>query len=111
MKTLSIHEVKCASNNSGKHFFDAGTMRFFRSRIGNEAYQAEDSTVAYFVTSERFVSSSGYAEDRKYSVRSFDFASGEHGTVGQFQAYSTSAQAIREAKRLASAQVLVEAAK
>jgi hypothetical protein len=96
MKIISIYDVKCASTNRGKHFFDAGTMRFFRSRAGNEAYHAEDSTVAYFVTSERFVSS---------------FASGEHGTVGQFQAYSTSAQAAREAKRLASVQILVEAAK
>jgi len=111
MNIISIDEVKSASNMRGKHFFDKPAMRFFRSRIAQSAYQNEESKVAYFVSSEQFVSSSGYAEPRKFSVRSFDFVSGEHGTQGEFQAYSTSAQATREAKRLASVQVLVEAAK
>lgn len=83
------------------HYFDASTMRFFNSRIGSNAYPTTNPFVALFTTSEQFTASTGWTPGRKYSVRSYDSRSYDFSTVGEFQAYTTSASANRAAKQLA----------
>lgn len=84
------------------HFFDPATMRYFNSRIGSNAYPTANPFVTLFTTSERFVPLYERAHPRLYSVRSYDSRDHDINTVGEFQAYTSSASANRAAKQLAS---------
>ena len=66
------------------HWFDANSMQFFDSRIG-QAHQVGD--VWLFVTSEQFHGSEGVSESRKYTVRRMN-EDGDISNVGKFQAYT-----------------------
>lgn len=92
----SVDAIKRANREAEHHFFDAGTLRFFNSRvlsgvIGNR----------YFITSERYDHSDGSSEPRRYTVRVADDA-GRIDTVGDFQEWSTAAQARSAALAAAS---------
>lgn len=89
-------------HSSGKtHFFDPGAKRFFRSRIGSNAYPTANPFVTYFVTSEQFEDSRGRREPRCYTVRSYDWRTADISTVGEFQRYATGRTAALAAKRMA----------
>lgn len=90
----SIDAIKSANRDAGMHFFEASTLRFFRSRIGRTVYRGK-----YFVTSEQFVDSRGVAHARRFTIRVAG-PDGDINTVGEFQAYATSADAIRAIKSL-----------
>ena len=62
-------------NNGHGHFFDAATMRFFKSRIGIIRSKDDDY---YFVTSERPPHG-----PRQFSVRHMDIK-GSIKTIGEF---------------------------
>lgn len=81
------------------HWFDPDSMRFFRSRVGEVAYEAADGR-RYFVSSERFMPSRGPAAPRNYTVR-VQSTTGDIDTVGEFQGYATRRAADKEAQRLA----------
>ena len=70
----------------GSHFFDADTMRFFKSRI-LDGVTIHDGR-AYFVTSERFDAGT----PRRYSAR-YMVAGAHFFEVGEFQEYATARQA------------------
>lgn len=67
---------------AGSHYFDAETMRFFRSKLHGETVRWLDRDRALFVTSERFDD----LAPRLYSVRLAAFTrdddGGERVTVG-----------------------------
>lgn len=86
MKVVSIDEVR--RRHKG-HWFDADSMRFFRSRVADVAYMSEDGSRAYFVSSEKFVPSQGPAEARRYTIRFMYWNTGEIDTRGEFQQYRT----------------------
>lgn len=98
----TIEEIKQASKDAGGHWFDADTMRFFRSRIGHKAYPVSDG--AFFVTSERYDDDS----PRLYTVRRA-YDSGEIETVGEFQGYATLEQANTAATLLQVGQRMLDA--
>ena len=91
----------------GRHWFDADTMRFFRSRLADVGYQASDGRV-YFVSSERN-QGMGLPYPRLYTVRCLTGPKGDIKTVGEFQAFGTSATATRYAKGYASGNILLPA--
>ena len=83
----TVDKLRDYAEACGSHFFDAGTMRFFGSRI------LDDVTVhgqrAYFVTSER----DNYGnQPRRYSAR-YMTAGAHLFEVGEFQEYATARQA------------------
>lgn len=90
-------------HSQGKtHFFDKDSMRFFNSRIGQNAYSTNNPFITLFVTSEKYENRySGTSEARYYTIRSYDSRTGSVDTVGEFQAYSSSKEANRWAKFLA----------
>ena len=100
----NMADVKQRNAELGHHFFDADTMRFFQSRVGNTLYCGR-----YFITSERnegtyydtrareYVS---YDYGRKYSVRKA-LPTGEIVDVSGFQAFDSRAQAVRFIDQLA----------
>jgi len=93
-KVWDINEIRSAMRRGGSHWWDAGSMRFFRCRVLDEVYQGPGGI--YFVTSEK-----GPSENRAYSVRQYlpGKDGGDIDTVGEFNAH-TKAGAKRTAYRL-----------
>lgn len=79
----SVSEIKLANRRAGQHFFDADTMRFFRSRVGDKVYGGR-----YFITSEQFDDEA----PRLYTIREA-MPNGHIEDASEFQAYRTRAQA------------------
>ena len=101
MNILSRQEIeKLYSPGVGRHWFDADSMRFFRSRLSDVGYQAPDGRI-YFVSSEQNHGMGG-PYDRLYSVRCLTGPKGDIKTIGEFQAFGTSATATKYAKGYAS---------
>jgi len=88
----TMRDIKNANHRAGFNWFDAGTMRFFNSRVGTKVYGGR-----YFVSSEQ-----NGDNPRRYTVRKA-LPSGRIETVGDFGAYKTLGEATKEARRLAAA--------
>lgn len=108
---IDMDQLKDYVTRSGSHFFDADTMRFFRSRPDWHVYPGPDGW--YFVTSEKHVSHFAHInEPRKYTVRRLSFVErtspdGPYTDLilyelEQFQAYRTLTTARNRAKHYAS---------
>lgn len=100
--TIPMSRIRGLNQARGSHWFEKDTMSFFKSIVGQVAYaKSEKSRFAYFISSEKHVALSlGINEPRKYSLRKADLKTGKIDTVGEFQAYSTKAQAKKELMRL-----------
>lgn len=85
-----MHEIRSANHDAGFFFFSPRTMRFFNRRVCRRVLGG-----GFFVTSERF----DYGTPRRYSVRLCK-ESGAVETIGEFQAYDTSAQAYAAIQKL-----------
>lgn len=97
--TIGMESIRRRAQEAGSHWFDPGSMRFFRSRVGWGGYVHEDGRI-FFVSSERFVSSTGWSPGRKFSVRVMT-PDGNVGTVGEFQQYASRSGADAAARRAA----------
>lgn len=106
---LDIDRLKDIVTRSGSHFFDAATMRWFRSRTDYHTWAGSDGW--YFVTSEKHVahlSTGTINEPRRYTVRclrltKYDGTPGiELYELGAFQEYPTLTRARTAAKRAAA---------
>jgi hypothetical protein len=78
------------NSSKGFHWFDKGSMAFFRSRVSNW-----DSISGLFISSER-----GPNGGRAYSIRKADFETGNVSTIGKFQAYDSIGSAKTALRRL-----------
>ena len=87
----SMDEIRSANRQAGRHFFEAGTMSFFHSRIETGVIADE-----YFITSEQF-------EDapRTFTVRRAD-ERGHIQTVGEIHQYRTQVAAELAVNKLAT---------
>lgn len=83
-------EVRRANADIGNHWFDADTLRYFRSRVSDHLYGGR-----YFVSSER-----GPGMPRFYSVRRVN-DDGSIDTVGSFGQHVNREGAHRFARRCA----------
>jgi len=79
------------------HYFEPGTMRFFRSRVLSYAFDGK--TEVYFVTSEQFVGST-MTKPRRYTVRAYNPITDDIRTVPPFNELSRY-RALRIARELA----------
>lgn len=97
MRSMSLTEMIDLNKRHGGHWFDADTMRFFRSRVLGGGCDEE----GYFVSSEKFVTyyPRYHEEPRRYTVRRID-DEGHVTEVGEFQAYATARAARRAIERL-----------
>ncbi len=87
----SMHQVMVANANAGLYFFDADTLRFFRSRVSDILHGGR-----YFTTSER-----GPDGIRAYTVREA-MPDGNIAKASEFQQYQTWSGANAAAQRLAT---------
>lgn len=86
-KFASLSDVKAAHKNTGGHWFDRGSMKFFDTRIESKLMTRGSSGRQVFITSEQY-HGDGYSAPRKYTIReALEDASID--TVGEFQQYST----------------------
>ena len=90
---MPIHDIKLANKQAGQHFFDASTLRFFRSRVIAQVYDDR-----YFITSEQ-----APGGPRLYTVREAIDGGKRIKTVGKFQEHPTLWQARGAIWRLKSA--------
>lgn len=87
----SVDDVEKMNQAAGQHFFDADTMRGFKTRVLGDLHGGR-----YFVTSEPDF----YGRDRRYTVRrANDDATID--TVGDFREYKTAYQAQKAAREAA----------
>jgi len=87
---ISISDMRERNERMGNYFFSPDTMRFFKSRIlGGSLFKDK-----YFITSEK----QDYDSPRLFTVRSFDYESGEVGSVSEFQEF----ERLVDAKRFMS---------
>lgn len=83
--------IKGRNQDAGHYFFDAPTMRFFRTRLHDEpVYLGDDKYL--FVTSEQDTEDGAWGGQRRFSVRRFDH--GKVSTVGEFGQYDSQTQAL-----------------
>lgn len=97
MELLERYEIERINERHGGHWFEAGSMRFFNSRVAEVGYKATSGRRVYFVSSERFDAST----PRRYSVRVMDLETGDVSTVGVFQQYASRGTADRAARNAA----------
>lgn len=95
MDAFTLRLIRERNAASGGHWFDADTLKFFRSRLPTGVVGRVDNT-AWFVTSEAGPFGRG---PRAYTVRRADVATGHVDTVGEFRGYSTRGAAITAARQ------------
>jgi hypothetical protein len=88
---FTISGIKQANTARGHHFFDASSMRFFRSKIASKRVFGG----RYFITSEQF----DWDSPRLYTIREAK-PDGRIETVQEFQKFATVEQAKRAAEKL-----------
>ena len=95
MKTIPFSEVRefYHRNQPDGHWFDAGSIRFFKTKLPEVAYELSSGGI-YFVTRE--TSPSG---ESNYSVRR-QLPDAKIQTVGQFHGYTTAAAARAAIKQI-----------
>src|SRR5262245_25452245 len=104
---LDIDQLQEIVRRSGSHFFDADTMRFFRSRVDSDTFAGPDGW--YFVTSEKHESAFlRINEPRLYTVRCLRVVRSSDGTnylrlleLEGFQAFATLTRARTAARNAA----------
>lgn len=80
-----LDQIIAANEALGRYFFSAGAMQFFNSRVSKRIHVGPGGT--FIVTSER-----DRNLPRRYTVRQV-LPDGEIADAGEFQQWSTSAQA------------------
>ena len=94
MDVFSLRLIRDRNAANGGHWFDADTLRFFRSRLPTGCVGRVDNT-AWFVTSEAGPFGRG---PRAYTVRRADVVTGHVDTEGTFRGYATRSAAMSAAR-------------
>lgn len=79
-----MRSIARAHKKSGRHFFDANTMRFWGSVIKDEVFVYGEKR--YFITADDQFDPK---RPKRYTVRSFDICDREVRTVFGFQQFET----------------------
>jgi hypothetical protein len=95
MDAFSLRLIRERNAANGGHWFDADTLRFFRSRLPTGCVGRVDNT-AWFITSEGGPFGRG---PRAYTVRRADVSTGDVETEGTFRGYATRGAAITAARQ------------
>jgi hypothetical protein len=94
MDAFALRLIRERNAANGGHWFDADTLRFFRSRLPTGCVGRVDNT-AWFVTSEAGPFGRG---PRAYTVRRADVVTGHVDTDGAFRGYATRGAAMSAAR-------------
>lgn len=92
------YEMKRFSDSFGYHWFDEDSKWFFRSKVGAIYHGESPADWNYFISSEQY-EFRGQRDTRRYTVHQLHI-DGSVETIGEFQQYSSSAQAKRAILKL-----------
>lgn len=92
---VPMYLIKAKNYEAGHHWFSKDTMRFFNSKVPEEAYKKGDK--AYFISQEKS-SFDNYTPE--YTIRVADLNTGEVDTVGEFGQYKSKYEAKKELKKI-----------
>lgn len=79
--------VKAKNYEAGQHWFSPDTMRFFNSKVPDEAIKKGDK--AYFVSQEDNFDRTG----KTYTLRVADLKTGDVDTIGEFGEITSKSEA------------------
>lgn len=96
----SMDDIRTANRQAGNHWFEPGTLRFFRSRVGQEVYTGPGG--CFFVSSEQ-----GPDGIRRYTVRQARESGAIETDRSGFQAYASLGGAKGRARRAAAGEVII----
>jgi hypothetical protein len=98
---LDIEEAERINIQKGFYWFSKGTKRFFGSSISRTLY-SNDGKIYYFWSKE----DSGFIPPitKKWSVRRFNYETGEVDTIGEFCEHNSVSSANAKIKELLEAQ-------
>lgn len=88
---MDMNYAKAISERNGQHWFDEDVMRYFNSRVLESSWTKIDDDTYRFISSERM----NFNSPRLYTVRQFTISTGTVDTVGEFQRYKTSREALK----------------
>lgn len=94
VRVVPMERLRRLNAESGGHWFDADTLRFFSSRVAQHAYAV--GALAWFVSSE-----CPPRGERRWSVRVADLSTGRVHTAGEFLEYGSRSGADKAARRMA----------
>ena len=89
-RKITMSHIRAVNRAAGQHWFEAGSMRFFKSRVHPTVYGGR-----YFITSEQ-----GPNGIRAYSIREAVDWGKRIDTVGEFQGYATKSDAVLAVRKL-----------
>lgn len=79
---MTINDIQNAMTKAGSHWFDTGTLRFFKCRVHYEVYEGDNGI--FFVTSEQYSE-----QPRAYTVRQYIPETTDIKTIGDFNTIPT----------------------
>lgn len=83
--TTPLHTIEQIKRRHDGHWFDADTMRFFRTRILKDVVLDKPAQRSLFITSEPYA----WDGPRVYTVRAADWTTGDISTVGEMGEHKT----------------------
>lgn len=89
MRQYTFAQMRKASQQNDKHWFDTGAINFF-----NTVFETEPNKFNFFITSERMELNFS----KKYSIRWFNSKNSKIYTIGEFRQFET----IKEAEQIRS---------
>lgn len=99
---MTLDEFIQGNKAAGQHYFDASTMRFFKSRIIHSSWNGD----GLFLTSEQRDYTGG-SDPRMWTIRRGDLTTFNVKTVGDFQAYSSLHRAQTALRKMRQVEVVV----
>lgn len=81
---IGISEVIDINERAGRHFFDADTLRFFRSRIDPGAFRLPDGRLIFTESQAGGFRGTEAGRRRVYRINAMNPATGEVSRVGEY---------------------------
>lgn len=96
---MTFAEFIQGNKDTGRHYFDTETMRFFASHLVHDSWNGD----GFFITSEQFRGFNSPDGPRKWSIRRGNLETFDVDSVGEFQAYVSLARATTALQKLRTA--------
>jgi hypothetical protein len=81
---VNINEVIELNERAGRHFFDADTIRFFRSRIDSGAFRLPDGRLIFTESIAGGFRKTEAGRRRVYRINAMDSATGDVSRIAEY---------------------------
>lgn len=91
---IPMYVIKAKNYESGQHWFSNDTMRFFGSKVPQDAYKKGDT--AYFISTEDNFDRT----EKRYTIRKANLKTGEIDSIGEFGQFKSKSDAQKELNKI-----------